>query len=72
MGRLPDILKSLKPFLKIAEDMSECDVAVEYWCLYYVLREALRLDRSSPECQSFTIYLLSYLNKLENENKVDE
>ncbi|KAL1238318.1 Vacuolar protein [Trichinella pseudospiralis] len=52
--------------------MSGSDVAVEYWCLHYVLREALRSDTSSRKCQSFTIYVLSYLHKLENENKVDE
>ncbi|KRZ02395.1 RalA-binding protein 1-A [Trichinella zimbabwensis] len=40
--------------------------------LRYVFREALRLDRTSPECQTFTIFVLSYLNMLEDGNKVDE
>ncbi|KRY99850.1 Vacuolar protein sorting-associated protein VTA1 -like protein [Trichinella zimbabwensis] len=72
MDRLPEAYKSLKPFLKIAEDMSGHDVAVEYWCLHYVFREALRLDRTSPECQPFTAFLFSYLKKLERETKVHE
>ncbi|KRZ02391.1 Vacuolar protein sorting-associated protein VTA1 -like protein [Trichinella zimbabwensis] len=72
MCRLPEAFKSLKPYLKIAKDMSGRDVAIEYWCLRYVFREALRLDRTSPECQTFTIFVLSYLNMLEDGNKVDE
>ncbi|KRZ75933.1 Vacuolar protein sorting-associated protein VTA1 -like protein, partial [Trichinella papuae] len=69
---LPEAFKSLKPFLKIAKDMSGRDVAIEYWCLRYVFREALRLDRTSPECQPFTAFVLSYLKKLEDENEVPE
>ncbi|KRY90348.1 Vacuolar protein sorting-associated protein VTA1 -like protein, partial [Trichinella pseudospiralis] len=72
MSELPEGYKSLKPFLKIAEIMSEQDVAVEYWCLRYVYREAQNIDRTSPECTSFTSCLSSYFKKLEDENKVDQ
>ncbi|KRZ36303.1 Vacuolar protein sorting-associated protein VTA1 -like protein [Trichinella pseudospiralis] len=72
MSELPKGYKSLKPFLKIAEIMSERDVAVEYWCLRYVYREAQNIDRTSPECTSFTSCLSSYFKKLEDENKVDQ
>ncbi|KRZ09286.1 Vacuolar protein sorting-associated protein VTA1 -like protein [Trichinella zimbabwensis] len=69
MGRLPEAFKSLKPFLKIAEDNAKCNVAVEYWCLRYVYGEALTIDTTSPECKSFICFLLSYLSKLERDNK---
>ncbi|KRZ75898.1 Vacuolar protein sorting-associated protein VTA1 -like protein [Trichinella papuae] len=71
MCRLPEAYKSLKPFLKIAEDNAKCNVAVEYWCLRYVYEKALTIDTTSPECKSFICFLMSYLRKLERDNKKD-
>ncbi|OUC46647.1 hypothetical protein D917_07563 [Trichinella nativa] len=72
MGTLPEKYKSLAPYLKIAEDMSERDVNVEYWSLYYFSQSALHIDKTSPECVSFVNSKLNYLEKLKAANKRNE
>jgi len=61
---VPESLKSIAGYVKLAVDTETRDVAISYWIRVYVMQKALRIDSKSPEARAF---LMSIMDRLENE-----
>lgn len=65
----PEVPASLKPvvgFLKLANDNERLDPVVSYWCRFYAVQYALKVDSKSQEAK---IFLLGLMDKLEMVSK---
>ncbi|XP_064487991.1 vacuolar protein sorting-associated protein VTA1 homolog [Ornithodoros turicata] len=61
---LPERLKSVAPYIKIANEHDKRDPVVAYWCRLYALQTGMKVDRSSSESRDF---LVAYMDWLEQE-----
>ena len=58
---LPESLKSLNAYLKLANDTEPRDPVIAYWIRFYVVHKAMKLDRSSPEAVQFLTSMMDLL-----------
>ncbi|KAJ8681483.1 hypothetical protein QAD02_017270 [Eretmocerus hayati] len=68
----PMPLKSLQPFLKIAQEHDQRDPVVSYWCRLYALQSGLKLSTKTGEETSFLLKLMDWLEntkKLMHDNE---
>lgn len=68
----PAQLKSLHPYIRIAQDIDRVDPVVGYWLRLYSTDSALKIDRESPECKAFLGAIILWLEKFKQNNKQNE
>ncbi|CAN7989116.1 unnamed protein product, partial [Ixodes hexagonus] len=61
---VPDRLKSVAPYVKIAAEHDARDPVIAYWCRLYALQNGMKVDRSSTDCR---VFLMAYMDWLEKE-----
>ncbi|GFQ92008.1 vacuolar protein sorting-associated protein VTA1 homolog [Trichonephila clavata] len=68
----PPNLKSIQPYLKIAEEHEKRDPAITYWCRLYAVQTGLKLNDKSPENSAFFIKLMDWLESVKKVKRDDE
>ncbi|KFM73993.1 Vacuolar protein sorting-associated protein VTA1-like protein, partial [Stegodyphus mimosarum] len=63
---VPPNLKSIQPYLKIAEEHEKRDPAITYWCRFYAVQCGLKISDKTPGNSAFFLNLMDWL---ENEKK---
>lgn len=64
MSSVPQIPQSLRPiahYVKIANENAARDPIIYYWCLFYAVQTGMALDKSSPGALQYLTSLLSTL-----------
>lgn len=69
---VPPAYRPILHYLKIAHEHSSRDPAVYYWCVYYALQCAMKIDKKSPDCVKFLTEALADLEELKKKNKDNE
>uniref|UniRef100_F1KYH2 Vacuolar protein sorting-associated protein VTA1 n=1 Tax=Ascaris suum TaxID=6253 RepID=F1KYH2_ASCSU len=64
--QLPQSLRPIAHYVKIANENAARDPIVYYWCLFYAVQTGMTLDKSSPGALQ---YLTSLLSTLESTKK---
>ncbi|XP_046645694.1 eukaryotic translation initiation factor 4 gamma 3-like isoform X2 [Daphnia pulicaria] len=69
---LPGNLKSIKPYLEIADDYESNDPCISYWCRLYALKQGFILERVEEDL-SFLLVLIDLLekNKQDLQSKIE-
>lgn len=66
-AKIPTSLKPIAHYIKIANENSNRDHVVYYWCLFYAAQNAMQLDKSSPEALHFLTGLLGTLESIKKQ-----
>uniref|UniRef100_A0A0K0CY45 Vta1 domain-containing protein n=1 Tax=Angiostrongylus cantonensis TaxID=6313 RepID=A0A0K0CY45_ANGCA len=66
-AKIPASLKPIAHYIKIANENSNRDPVVYYWCLFYAAQNAMQLDKSSPEALHFLTGLLGTLESIKKQ-----
>eukprot|EP00116_Pleurobrachia_bachei_P010072 sb/3470334/ len=66
MAGIPETLKPLTPYMRLAKQFEARDPTVAYYCQMYVVQRGIMLDSKSPEGKSF---LFKLMDSLENRKK---
>ncbi|CAI4224125.1 unnamed protein product [Auanema sp. JU1783] len=66
-SQVPPSLKSVGGYVKVANDSTDRDPVVYYWCLYYAVQQALKIDKSSKEALQFITGILSTLEAVKKQ-----
>ncbi|EEC13623.1 hypothetical protein IscW_ISCW021671 [Ixodes scapularis] len=61
---VPDRLKAVAPYVKIAAEHDARDPVIAYWCRLYALQNGMKVDRSSSDCRVFLMAYMDWLEKL--------
>lgn len=61
---LPEVLKPITSYLKLASDTEPRDPVISYWLRVYIVQKALKIDGKSPEARKFLIELMDKLEKV--------
>lgn len=69
---VPERLKSVAPYIKIANEHEKRDPVVAYWCRLYALQTGMKVDRSSSECREFLVAYMDWLEKEKTARKDNE
>jgi len=69
---VPQKLKAIAHYIKIANEYSNRDPAVYYWSLLYGVQKGMEIDKSSPECKQFLVQNLGLLEQIKQQNKTNE
>ncbi|VDM45175.1 unnamed protein product [Toxocara canis] len=64
--QVPQSLRPIAHYVKIANENAARDPIIYYWCLFYAVQTGMSLDKSSPGALQ---YLTSLLSTLENTKK---
>ncbi|XP_045196146.2 vacuolar protein sorting-associated protein VTA1 homolog [Mercenaria mercenaria] len=65
---LPPQLKAIQHYLKTATEHDKRDPVVAYYCRLYALQNGMEIDKKSPECRTFHVALMDYLERVKKEN----
>jgi len=68
----PPGLKSIQPYLKIAEEHEKRDPSITYWCRFYAVQYGLKVNDKSPENTPFLIGLMDWLENVKKLKRDDE
>lgn len=68
----PEGLKSIQPYLKIAEEHEKRDPAITYWCRLFAVQSGLKINLKSPEVSGFLINLMDWLETTKKSRNDDE
>lgn len=68
----PAQLKAIQAHMRIAQDIDRVDPIVSYWVRLYCTETALKIDKDSPECKTFLVSLISWLETFKKERKDNE
>ncbi|XP_061176293.1 vacuolar protein sorting-associated protein VTA1 homolog [Saccostrea echinata] len=60
---LPAKLKPIGHYIKTAIEHDKRDPVVAYYCRFYAVKKGIEIDSSSPECKSYLLGLMDYLEK---------
>ncbi|CAK5103230.1 unnamed protein product [Meloidogyne enterolobii] len=66
LGSIPQSIRSVAHYVKIANEHADRDIVVYYWCLFKAVEDAMATDSSSPEAKNF---LTVAMNILEQDNE---
>ncbi|CAN8018246.1 unnamed protein product [Ixodes persulcatus] len=69
---VPDRLKAVAPYVKIAAEHDARDPVIAYWCRLYALQNGMKVDRSSSDCRVFLMAYMDWLEKEKSLRKDDE
>ncbi|KAL4232477.1 Vacuolar protein sorting-associated protein vta1 [Mactra antiquata] len=64
---LPSQLKQIQHYLKTATEHDKRDPVVAYYCRLFALQSGMDIDKKTPECRSFHVALMDYLEKVKKE-----
>ncbi|XP_014204426.1 vacuolar protein sorting-associated protein VTA1 homolog isoform X2 [Copidosoma floridanum] len=68
----PSQLKSIHPYLKIANEHDARDIVVSYWCRLYALQTGLKLSTKTTEETNFLLKLMDWLESMKKANHDNE
>lgn len=68
----PPSLQSVQHYLKIACEHDERDAVISYWCRYYALNCAMKIDKSSNEAKQLLFALMDWLEKEKKKLSTNE
>lgn len=69
---ITDIPQSIRPiahFVKIANDYADRDIAIYYWCLLKAVGDGMKLDSSSQESKKFLYGMMNILEQVKKEHQ---
>ncbi|KAH7938037.1 hypothetical protein HPB49_019390 [Dermacentor silvarum] len=69
---VPEKLKSVLPYVKIATEHDSRDPIIAYWCRLYALQTGMKVDRSSSESRGFLMAYMDWLEKEKAKRKDEE
>ncbi|KAH9381423.1 hypothetical protein HPB48_008997 [Haemaphysalis longicornis] len=69
LPEVPERLKCVAPYVKIAAEHDSRDPVIAYWCRLYALQTGMKVDRSSSECRGFLMAYMDWLEKVANHRK---
>ncbi|KAG8180468.1 hypothetical protein JTE90_002000 [Oedothorax gibbosus] len=69
---VPPGLKSIQPYLKIAEEHEKRDPSITYWCRLYAVQTGLKLNDKSPGNSAFFLSLMDWLESIKKTRHDDE
>ncbi|XP_015124012.1 vacuolar protein sorting-associated protein VTA1 homolog isoform X2 [Diachasma alloeum] len=72
LSELPASLKSIQPYLKIANEHDQRDPVVSYWARLYALQTGMKLSSKGPEERNFLIKLMDWLETTKKEQHDNE
>uniref|UniRef100_A0A915J756 Rho-GAP domain-containing protein n=1 Tax=Romanomermis culicivorax TaxID=13658 RepID=A0A915J756_ROMCU len=72
MANIPASYKPILHYLKIAQEHRQRDASIYYWCAYYGLQCAMKIDKKSPDCVKFLTNTLGELETMKKQHKDDE
>ncbi|OWF45848.1 vacuolar protein sorting-associated protein VTA1 homolog [Mizuhopecten yessoensis] len=61
---LPANLKAIQHYLKTATEHDKRDPVVAYYCRLYAMQKGMEIDRQSPDCRSFLVALMEYMETM--------
>ncbi|XP_011314098.1 vacuolar protein sorting-associated protein VTA1 homolog, partial [Fopius arisanus] len=72
LPELPASLKSIQPYLKIANEHDQRDPVVSYWARLYALQSGMKLSSKGPDERNFLIKLMDWLETMKKEHHENE
>ncbi|XP_060082018.1 vacuolar protein sorting-associated protein VTA1 homolog isoform X1 [Ylistrum balloti] len=66
---LPAKLKALQHYLKTAIEHDKRDPVVAYYCRLYAMQKGMEIDRQSPECRTFLVTLMDYMEQMKTSTE---
>ncbi|XP_058791825.1 vacuolar protein sorting-associated protein VTA1 homolog isoform X5 [Phymastichus coffea] len=68
----PAPLKSIQPYLKIANEHDQRDPIISYWCRLYALQTGLKLSTKTSDETAFLLKLMDWLESTKKANAENE
>jgi vacuolar protein sorting-associated protein VTA1 len=65
---VPQSLRPIAHYVKIAQEFAQRDICISYWALYYAVQAGMKIDRTSPEAMQFLASTLGYLENVKKAN----
>lgn len=72
MTAVPESLKAIHGYVKLAGDTDSRDPVISYWIRVYVVQKALKIDSKSPEARAFLVNFMDRLEKQKESLKDNE
>ncbi|KAL1416125.1 hypothetical protein MTO96_006396 [Rhipicephalus appendiculatus] len=72
LPQVPEKLKAVVPYVKIAAEHDSRDPIIAYWCRLYALQTGMKVDRSSSESRGFLMAYMDWLEKEKAKRKDEE
>uniref|UniRef100_A0A915NH80 Uncharacterized protein n=2 Tax=Meloidogyne TaxID=189290 RepID=A0A915NH80_9BILA len=69
LGSIPQSIRSVAHYVKIANEHADRDIVVYYWCLFKAVEDAMATDSASPEAKNFLTVAMNILEQLKKANK---
>lgn len=69
LGSIPQSIRSVAHYVKIANEHADRDIVVYYWCLFKAVEDAMATDSTSPEAKNFLTVAMNILEQVKKANK---
>ncbi|CAB03419.4 Vacuolar protein sorting-associated protein VTA1 homolog [Caenorhabditis elegans] len=66
-ANLPPAFKPIAHYIKIANENASRDPVIYYWCLFYAVQTAMKLDKSTVEARQYLTGLLTTLEAIKTQ-----
>ncbi|XP_067675017.1 vacuolar protein sorting-associated protein VTA1 homolog [Haliotis asinina] len=64
---IPPNLKPIQHYMKTASEHDKRDPIVAYYCRLYAMQKGMEIDMKSPDCRTFLVTMMDYLEKAKKE-----